>query len=231
MNKLTYQPLEYIKVTRPVSRIDYVVDNCRSKRVLDLGCWDETALYKKETPFWLHDRIKKVAKSVIGIDSSPSLPNGGIHLGNSTILKGSVTDKQLISKFDIDVIVAGELIEHLPNTFEFFLLLKEVHPGKRFLCTTPNATSLSNIILGIFKRESTHQDHLSIYSYKTLNTICKKANVSSYELFPYYVKYSEMRTQSKGYKKLLVQFAEKSINIAETIFPLLSGGFIIDAIL
>lgn len=231
MENLKYQPLEIIRAPRPVSRIDYVTTVCSGKRVLDLGCWDETALFKIDTPYWLHGAVTKVAESVIGIDNSASLTNYGIELDNSKILKGSVTDRHMISGFDIDIIVASELIEHLANTLEFFLMLKEIYPGKRFLCTTPNATNLTNIILGAFRRESTHQDHLSVYSYKTLNTLCKRVNVTSYEIIPYYAKYSEMIIKAKPWNKWFLIFAEKSINFSEFLFPLWSSGYILDVIL
>jgi SAM-dependent methyltransferase len=228
MPNLVYQPTEYIPIQKPVPRVDYIVDACRHKRVLDLGCWDETALSKIETPFWLHSRIGAVASKVIGLDNSTSIPAEGINFINSTIYKGDITDESVISGYDIDVIVAGEFIEHLPNTLDLFKKLKSIYPGKRLLCTTPNATNLSNLILGVFSRESTHHDHLSIYSFKTLATLSKHATFSEYKIIPYFVKYTEMILRYKGIKRYLVQFAEKLINLGEFFTPMLSGGYILD---
>jgi len=228
MSQLIYQPTEHISVPKPVSRIDYIVDICRNKRVLDFGCWDETALSKVETPFWLHSRIGSVASKVVGIDNSSSIPAEGIKLTDSNIYRGDITNEIVISGYDIDIIVAGELIEHLPNTLDWFKTLKSIYSGKRLLCTTPNATNLSNVILGIFSKESTHRDHLSIYSYKTLATLSRQAAFSEYKIIPYFVKYTEMILREKGTMKSLVQLAEKLINLGEFFTPMLAGGYILD---
>ncbi len=58
---LKYETLERIEVSRPVDRLAYIVELCRSKRVLDIGCLDETAIIKKDTEYWLHGRIAEVA--------------------------------------------------------------------------------------------------------------------------------------------------------------------------
>lgn len=120
------------------------------------------------------------------------------------------------------------MIEHLPHTLDFFKLVKEQFGNKKIICSTPNATSISNIVLAFCKRESCHIDHYQVYSYKTLNTLCRAAGFKQWKIIPYHVKYTEMILRSKGLKKLLVQFCEKMINWAEYLFPLTSGGFIID---
>lgn len=150
---------------------------------------------------------------------------------NSKIYRGDITDKKSIAEKDIDVIVMGEVIEHLENTLQFFRMLKEVHPGKRLICSTPNATNFSNLILGLFRRENTHHDHLSIYSYKTLNTLAQRGGFSTFDLHPYHMKYTEMILRHKGMRKYFVQFAEKSVNMVEHFNPMLAGGYILDAII
>jgi hypothetical protein len=231
MSELLYQPLEKISVAKPVNRIDYMAGACTGKKVLDLGCWDETALVKRDTPFWLHSRIAAVASNTIGIDSSLSLPIEGFSLPKAKIMRGDITDRKTIIGFDIDIIVAGELIEHLPNTLEFFHTLKSAYSGKRLLCSTPNATNFSNLALGLLCRESTHRDHLSVYSYKTLSILSEKSNFSEYSLIPYHVGYPEMLLRLKGMNRLFVRFAEKTVNIIEQLFPMYSGGYILDVIL
>lgn len=52
--ELKYTPLEKIPVHRPVDRLKYLSDLCEGKRVLDIGCYDETAIdSKKETSYWV----------------------------------------------------------------------------------------------------------------------------------------------------------------------------------
>jgi len=224
---MNYSVGEKINIERPVNRILYICQAVKGKRVLDLGCWDETALVKVNTKYWLHNELLKQASYIIGIDNSLSLPSEGIIFDNSEIIKGDCTNEQVLEGFNIDIIVAGELIEHLPNVMEFLFTLKKIYPGKELILTTPNATSLSNILLGLIKRESMHIDHLNIYSYKTLFSLCRRSGFQCYEILPYHVRYTEMILKNKGIKRWAAIIMEKLVNAFEFLFPLLSGGYIV----
>ena len=62
-NSLKYKTLEKIPVSRPVNRLEFITDQCRGLRVLDIGCLDETAMNKQDAGEWLHSRIAAVAKN------------------------------------------------------------------------------------------------------------------------------------------------------------------------
>lgn len=228
---LQYTPTEKIKVEVPKNRIEYIVNACKSLSVLDLGCYDETALIKNDTDTYLFAAIDKVSKMHIGIDNSQLIPEEGIVFSEaSKILKGDITNliNFIPQNQGIDIIIAGELIEHLPNTLGFFISLKKDFPGIRLICSTPNTTSLSNILLAFFKRESCHKDHFQVYSIKTLNTLCLQANFKNWKIIPYHVKYTEMILRSKGLKKIFVRVCERTINLLERLFPMTSGGYLVD---
>lgn len=228
---LNYQVFEKIKIKQPVDRINYIVEKVKNKHVLDLGSYDETALFKSGTKHSLYSEISKVAASLLGVDSSAKILGPEIIIDDkSRIIKGDVQkiNKELFENADFDIIVAGELIEHLPNVLDFFGKIKQLFSGKEFICTTPNAISFSNVLLGFLKRESAHCDHLQIYSYKILNTLCIKCGFVKWEIIPYHVYYTEMIFKAKGYRKIILQCFEKIVNIFEDIFPLFSGGLILD---
>jgi SAM-dependent methyltransferase len=231
MPELDYVPLEKLRIAKPTDRIGYVVDHCRGRNVLDLGCYDETALDKTETDRWLHGKIAEVAASVIGIDSSVGIPDEGLVTGpTSTIYRGDATalDLDVLDGAKVDVIIAGELIEHLDNTLAFLRVVKERFPGKELIATTPNATSLANAALALVARESNHPDHVQIYSYKTLNTVASRVGFSDWEIVPSHVQFTEMalRTTSPA-KRRIVETMEAAVNRAERAFPLTSGGLIL----
>ncbi|MBA4198038.1 MAG: hypothetical protein C0459_10840 [Chitinophaga sp.] len=228
--QLNYSVGEKLLLPRPVERVNYIVQNCTGKRVLDLGCYDETALIKENTGKYLFTEISKVAELHFGVDNSSKLPETGISYSDTgKIFKGDIYNLHQMNfgNTEFDVIVAGELIEHLPNTLDFFKHIKKQYAGKKMICSTPNTTSLSNIVLALFKRESCHIDHLQVYSYKTLNTLCKLAGFTAWEIIPYHVKFTEMIMRSKGIKKIFVSSAEKLVNTVETIFPMIAGGNIV----
>ena len=56
----------------------------------------------------------------------------------------------------------------------------------RLLATTPNTTSILNILLALIARENNHQDHLQVYSYKTLATLAGRIPLQAAHLTPYY---------------------------------------------
>jgi hypothetical protein len=229
MKSLHYTPLEPLEVRRPVRRTAYVAEHCRGKVVLDLGCRDETALMKCDTPHWLHGEIAKVAKRVVGVDNSNDVPPEGIiSAPNAKILRGDVNRlEEVVHDPEIQVLVAGELLEHLPEPLAFLRQLRRLYPGKELILTTPNATSLANTVLALAKRESNHHDHLQIFSIKTLNTLCLRAGFQEWQMVPYHVYFTEMILRSKGLARLFVTTAERMVNWTETAFPMLSGGLIL----
>ncbi len=229
--KLNYTPTEKLEVKKPVERVKYITNICINKNVLDLGCFDETALIKENSTNYLFQQISNVSAIHIGVDNSKLLPPEGITYSEHVkILQGDIYDlNQLgLEKYNFDIIIAGELIEHLPNTLQFFLNLKRDFAGKRMICSTPNTTSFSNMVLALFKRESCHIDHYQVYSYKTLNTLCRTAQFKNWEIIPYNVKFTEMIMRSSGIKKQVIKFSEKIINGIEYLFPLTGGGYLIN---
>ena len=128
---------------------------------------------------------------------------------------------------EFDVVAAGELIEHVPDASAFLAMIKSQFAGRELIASTPNATSLSNVLLGAAGRESTHVDHVQVYSFKTLTTLCRRASFDAWTIVPYHVRYTEMMLGATGSRRGLVRAAERAVNVAETAFPLLAGGLIL----
>lgn len=230
---ISYRNFERIKIRRPVERLSYIADFCEGECVLDIGCLDETALVKKDTVHWLHGRISSKARKVIGIDNSSSIPSEG-HLvtgPHSRISRGDATsiDLKLLDGNQIDVIVAGEFIEHIECPVDFLRKIKQRFPGKDLILSTPNGFSFSNLAMGAIGREVQHPDHLFNFTYKTLNTTCIKADLEGWEIIPYSFHATEMIMNSRGLAKRLIRLAAYVVRIIERIFPLLSFGYIVRA--
>lgn len=227
---LKFTPLEKIKIQKPVDRLTYISQFCKNTKVLDIGCYDETAIKsKRDSEYWLHELISKKAKKVIGIDSSAQI-RSEIKTGpRSKIIKKDLydLDKIFASANKVDVIVAGELIEHIPDVSKFLQMMKELYPKKVLILSTPNATSLSNILLAFFNRESSHKDHIQIFSYKTLYALSIKNDLKKFQIIPYKVKFTELYLNSSKIKGFFIKITEGLINFWENAFPMLSGGFIL----
>jgi hypothetical protein len=227
---LRYTTLERITVRAPIERVGYIAGLCRGKRVLDIGCLDETALQKQDTEEWLHRRIADVAHDVLGIDSSELLTPGDIETGpTSRIVKGDGTnpDPALVDPKDVDVIVAGEFIEHIENPLAFLRCMTERFGGRELILSTPNGAAFANALLGSIGREAQHPDHLLTSTYKTLNTLCLRAGCRAWQIIPYRFYATEMLLQSSGPRWLLVRVTEQLIRWVERLFPLRSFGYVV----
>ena len=232
MQQLEYTAFERLRCPRPVDKLDWVAEHCKDKRVLDLGAYDETAIELKEgTDWWLHGRLSKVASAVVGVDNSPLLPPSGVETSEtSRIVPGDILHLDVVPLDEKpDVVVAGELIEHVPDALQFLGSLRSDRrlDGATAVFTTPNASAFYNVVLGVFGRESTHHDHVAIHSYKTLNTLCRKAGFREWELMPYHSRFSELVLRSSRPVRMGVLGFERFVNAVEYAFPLLAGGWIL----
>lgn len=230
--KIVYETLARLHPTKPVDRIKFIANKCVGKNILDIGCYDETALIKRGTDAWLHGSIANVARNVIGLDNSPKIPPEGIQTGpNSKIIRGDGMALNFLQSEPVEVIVAGEFIEHIDQPLTFIAHLQSVFPGRKIVLSTPNGGCVSNTLLGIISREAQHPDHLHVFTYKILNTLCLRSKLKDYRIIPYQFFATEMILTSRGLKRTSAKSAEKIIRFWERQFPLLSFGYIIDATL
>lgn len=232
LQALRYTALEAVHVPSPVDRLDMMSELVRGKRVFDLGALDETAIdAKRGEDNWLHARLCREATWVVGMDNSKCLPAEGMETAaNGRIIHADIFD--LASEVERhgrpDVIVAGELIEHLPDTQGFLRSLRAntaLH-GVAFVFSTPNACCWHNGIVGLIGRESMHKDHLQIYSYKTLRTLFARTGIELESLTPYHARFQEMISASHGARQLGVRGFQWLVNMLEFTCPMLSGGWV-----
>lgn len=227
-----YTTLERLRPPPPVDRLDFIEGLARGRTVLDLGCLDETALIKRDTRHWLHGRLAQVAQQVVGLDSSPHIPPEGlVSAPNARIHRGDATavDPALIAGLAIDLVVAGEFIEHVRDPLRFLEHLRALLPGCELVLSTPNGPSAANALMGLIGREAQHPDHLANFSYKILHTLCRRAGFAEYEIRPYRFFATEMILGSRGLRRSAAVAAQTGIRAVERLAPLLSFGYIVRA--
>jgi 2-polyprenyl-3-methyl-5-hydroxy-6-metoxy-1,4-benzoquinol methylase len=106
-----------------------------SQRILDVGCYDGT----------IAKLLQNQGNTVVGIDISSSAvilaKKQGINAININIEESQIPDR--LGKFD--VIIAGEIIEHIFDTDAFISKLhKALKPNGRLILTTPNLAGLGS---------------------------------------------------------------------------------------
>ncbi|MGH9890790.1 MAG: class I SAM-dependent methyltransferase [bacterium] len=124
----------------------------------------------------MHQRIEDVAKEVIGIDVSAEAIGFLRAAGMSTVYLG---DAEKLSAAPLrgafDVVVAGELMEHLENPGCFLEGVRGVLTrGGSLLVTTANALSVLGAMRAMLGREIVHPEHTFYFSQRTLSELCSR---------------------------------------------------------
>jgi len=154
-----------------------ILNYCRDKVALDLGCAQHRMMGKEvKEENWLHYRIKKVCKTLIGIDYLEDEVDRLNKLGYN-VIKGNVVYIHTIKlpKYKYDVVVCGELLEHLSNPGLFLDNIKKIMSKKTLLIiTTPNVYSRQRIKLMLtkkYEKDWLNKEHKAWYSYETLKQL------------------------------------------------------------
>lgn len=145
---------------------------CRGKRVLDVGCVDHD-LSNRRKSIWLHKILHECAASVTGLDYD-AMSVSLLQREGYRVIRADATNFDLGQNFD--VVIAGELIEHLSNPAGFLACAKKhLAPDGLLLLTTPNAQGLcyclQNLVLG---HELENPDHVCFYTPRTLAALLRK---------------------------------------------------------
>ncbi len=140
-----------LKKSRPVCRGFFIQEKCRGKRVLDLGCIRHSADFAIQDRNWLHNKIRSVAAETVGVDILAQEVNR-LNENGYDIVFADVT-KPLNINGQFDVIVAGDLIEHLVNFEGFFLNCRRLLKKEGILIiSTPNPFYAELYGFLVFKR-------------------------------------------------------------------------------
>jgi len=195
-----------------LGRQDIILERCRGKRVLHLGCVDAGYMHDRfSRGILMHQRLAKVTSDLYGVDvDEPGISFLSDH-GFTQLIVGDVCRLDQIPEIRrtvFDVIVAGEVVEHLQNPGMFFESVKTIMQPNRteLIVTVPNAfrfTTLQYLLKGI---EYIHPDHNYWFSYQTISNLFTKSqftitDIAVYTLQPYHLLPDSIRarfTHAKG---------------------------------
>ena len=175
---------------RLVDRADFIVDSCRGLRVIHVGFAD--AGFRREqqrSGGWLHDRLGSCARELIGIDADPvgveEARCGGLqaHLADCTD-RGAV---RALGLEPADVVVAGEVIEHVTSPGALLDSLRLLcRDGGRLIVTTPNAAGIVNSLAVLLRGvELNHPDHVVMFTPRTLGEMLRRRGWRATEVAVY----------------------------------------------
>lgn len=165
-----------------VDRLETINQYCRGKKVLHLGCANSPYTRDSiDSDTLLHFEIAKVAAELYGFDYDAKSLDLLRERGSGNLF---VADLEHLEDTDLnetfDVIVAGEMIEHLNNPGLFLEGIKRfMNPKTELVITTINAYGGMRFFWYSLTRnhgrnEPVHPDHVAYYSYSTLSLLAKR---------------------------------------------------------
>jgi SAM-dependent methyltransferase len=175
MTGLRAPSVHRLPAARLVDRAAEVSALVRGKSVIDLGFVDEGRLSsKRDHGIWLHERVAAAAREAVGIDADRAGVARARELGFAAHVADVENDGSLagLGVEPAEIVLAGELIEHLDRPGAFLDAVKQlVAPGGALVLTTPNGHALTNVLAGIAGRELVNPDHVAWFSWRTLVTL------------------------------------------------------------
>ncbi len=162
----------------PVDRLQALVDAARGKRVVHVGFVDELLERKREQGVWAHERLAAVATSLVGLDSSAEGVSRAAELGHEAHVVDAQSAEAVsgLGLAPADVVIAGEIVEHLDAPGPFLRAMRElVGPAGLLVLTTPNAYRLLNFVAPLSGSELVHPDHTAWHSPRTLRTLLERS--------------------------------------------------------
>lgn len=171
-----------------LDRVRYLQDLCAGKRVLHLGATDSPVTKSAiENGRFLHTRLMETADEVVGMDLDAAMiawlkDEHGI----TNILAGNIEVPSEYPQGPFDLVVAGEIFEHLNNPGAALAALRSVLGGtERLVISVPNAYSIKGVLRALGGHEWIHPDHVLHHSASTLNTLLRRHDFEPVEWFAY----------------------------------------------
>lgn len=215
-----------MKKVKAIQRVEFIKKACAGKKVLHLGCtnypYTEDSIAQN---MLLHFELEKVCSELYGFD----FDRKGIDILEGKGVKNLYqADLENLDKVELnekfDVIIAGEMIEHLSNPGLFLRGIQRfMNKETALVITTINAYCGFRFVVYALRsrggeREPVHPDHISYYSYKTLSLVINRENLDVGEFYFYDVG-DEHRPYLHWWYAIVNDMCMK-------IFPHLSDGII-----
>lgn len=209
-----------------VHRVEFIKHVSEGKKVLHLGCtnWPYTQ-DSIDNNMLLHHELAKTTGELYGFDFDQEGIDVLERAGTKNLYQADLErleDVDLEETFD--VIIAGEMIEHLNNPGLFLTGIQRFMTSKtKLVITTINAYAAHRFaVYGLLGKkginEPVHPDHVAYYSYKTLKLLVERSGLKVTQ-FNFYDIGPEHRPFNPWYLNLVN-------DIAVAISPQLSDGVI-----
>lgn len=150
-----------VPASKTVDRVEYLQGLASKKTILHVGCTGH-----------LDTALQAVATKVYGLDATQLDRPDYVQIDLDHL---STLELPLFE--GVELVVCGEVLEHLSNPGRFLLALQNTYPTQPVVFTVPNAFCLAGQEWLVKRgRENVNRDHVCYYSYTTLNTLLWRAH-------------------------------------------------------
>lgn len=201
--------------------------------MLHLGFVDERAEQKLAEGVWLHARLADVSRNLVGVDSSVEGVEWARRLGYEAYVV-DIQSRESVEAAGLkpaEVVVAGELIEHLDAPGPFLRALRPLLAEDGLLVlTTPNAYRLVSFLAPITGSELVHADHTAWHSPQTLRTLLEQCGWEVEEMAYYHNPARAIPPRVRGRERLqahLANGARRTVALVSRALPYWSEGIVV----
>lgn len=199
---------------------------CRGNKVLHLGCTDYPFTRQRiDDRMLLHSSLKGVAAELYGFDQDQQGLDILAAAGLENLFQADLERLEEVNlDKTFDVIIAGEMIEHLSNPGLFLRGIKRFMDERtRLVITTINAYSGMRFVIYALRgrggeNEPVHPDHVAYYSYRTLRLVLQRERFDI-EGFHFY----DLGPEHRRHNRWIVNLAN---DLSVMVSPQLSDGVI-----
>ena len=194
------------------SRTEYLGGLANGKDVLDVGFVGHMAESANDDS-WLHARLRRSAKSCLGVDILEPEVARLRELGYDALC-ADLAAAPLDRTFDL--IVCGEVFEHLPSPHSMLLnLSRMLRAGGRIVVTVPNPWYVNVVLKSVVGRRAyiDNVDHVCWFDPATMAELAERAGLKL-------VAYAGIRERDSGTLKSRLLFSAQPLLCAAGVNPL-----------
>jgi hypothetical protein len=215
------------------NREQFLKEYVAGKSVLHGGCVDSDLLEeRKESQLFLHDILGQSAGKLVGVDVDRQGIEKMLQLGYRDVFYADLESWDYPGKFD--VIVLGEIIEHIDNCGDFLHSVRKFcGPDTEVIFTTPNNYYFLFWLYTLAGKESIHPDHNYLFSFHSIKSLLGKFGFRVRENIVLWNKVDFTRvddTRSKRLKKRIAAFFVNGFQLLRYFAPQYGKGIIIIAV-
>ncbi len=164
-----------------VAKRDWILDACRGRRVLDVGCVQHSWEMALENPRWLHKAIVEEASSCVGVDYLADDVAELVSRGYSMVAGDVLVDDP---PGVFERVVLGDIIEHVEHPARLLeYAAAALSDDGLVLISTPNPFYIGQFITIAGRRRPTvNPEHVAWYDPTTLAALVDRSPLEVVEM-------------------------------------------------